>query len=43
MPVEDIRQLKMRLRKQYRTIREEMDPSIRKEADESIANTVRKL
>ncbi len=43
MPIEDIRQLKTRLRTQFRTIREEMEPSVRSRADESIANMVRKL
>lgn len=43
MPIEDIRKLKMRLRAQFRAIREAMDPAVREEADRSIAETVRKL
>ncbi len=43
MPIEDIRKLKTRLRTQYRSIREQMDPAVREQADESIAVTVRKL
>ncbi len=43
MPIEDIRQLKIRLRKHYRSLREEMEPSVREQADENIANTVRNL
>lgn len=43
MPIEDIRKLKMRLRAQFRAIREEMDPAVREEADRDIADTVRKL
>ena len=43
MPIEDIRKLKMRLRAQFRAIREEMDPAVREAADRSIADTVRTL
>lgn len=43
MPLEDIRKLKMRLRAQFRAIREEMEPDARDEADRNIADTVRKL
>jgi len=43
MPIEDIRKLKMRLRAQFRAIREDMDPAVRAEADRSIADTVRTL
>ncbi len=43
MPIEDIRKLKMRLRAQFRAIREEMDPDVREAADRSIADTVRTL
>ena len=43
MPIEDIRNLKMRLRTQFRAIREGMDPSVREEADRNIAETVRNL
>ena len=43
MPIEDIRKLKMRLREQYRRIRNEMDPEIRQLADQKIAETVRTL
>ena len=43
MPVEDIRKLKMRLRAQFRAIREEMEPSVRAAADAAIAETVRGL
>ncbi len=43
MPIEDIRKLKMRLRAQFRSIREETEPSVREAADIRIAETVRKL
>ncbi len=43
MPIEDIRKLKMRLRMQFRAIREEMEPAARAQADISIADTVRSL
>lgn len=43
MPIEDIRKLKMRLRAQFRAIRETMEPSVREEADRRIAEIVRKL
>ena len=43
MPIEDIRKLKMRLRAQFRAIREEMDPTARAQADCRIAETVRSL
>ncbi len=43
MPIEDIRRLKTRLREQFRSIRESMEPTEREEADERIAQTVRKL
>ncbi len=43
MPIEDIRKLKMRLREQYRRVREEMEPTVRQEADQKIAQTVRTL
>lgn len=43
MPIEDIRKLKMRLRMQFRSIREAMEPGERAEADRRIADTVRTL
>ena len=43
MPIEDIRKLKMRLREQYRAVREQMDPAEREQADCQICETVRGL
>lgn len=43
MPIEDIRQLKLQLREQYRAFRTELEPQTKQEYDAEISSTVLRL